>query len=50
MERRNAALTGVAQWIVRLPANQGVPGLILGWGTCLGCKGQILVGGHARSS
>ena len=36
-KRKNRALAGVAQWIERWPANQGVAGLIPSQGTCLGC-------------
>ena len=32
------ALAGVAQWIKHQPVNQKVTGLILGQGTCLGCR------------
>ena len=37
IENQFIALTGVAQWIERWPANHRVAGSIPNWGTCLGC-------------
>ena len=42
------ALAGIAQWIERGPANQGVAGSIPSQGTCLGCRPGSQWGMHGR--
>ena len=43
-ETDKQALAGVAQWVVRHPANQKVTGLNPSQGTCLGCSQFQIVG------
>ena len=47
-KKKNLALAGVAQWIERWSANQGVAGLIPSQGTCLRCRPAPQLGARER--